>query len=302
VSESDALRRANRNGILLMCATTACFMVNDALVKLASETMPTAQLIFVRGVMATAWILLVAHAMGATARLREAARGWVAGRAAVDAIASVIYLAGLFHLPLANATAINLASPLFITLLAVVFLGERVGWYRWGAIVAGFVGVLLVIQPRGDAFNAWSLLCLFASVLHAVRDLATRRIAAGFPLILVTLAGAVAVTLLSGAVSIFEGWRAFGLRELGILAGASMLLAVGYYCLIAAMREGEVSVVSPFRYTAILWAILLGWLVWGDTPNLPAQWGIALLIASGLTILFRERARGLRARRRPPGG
>ena len=300
MTDSDPHRRANRTGILMMCATMACFMVNDTLVKVASESMPTAQLIFVRGVMASLLIYLVARSMGATGRLPEAARGWVAGRAVVDAVASVVYLAALFKLPLANATAINLASPLFITLLAILFLRERVGWFRWSAIIAGFIGVLLVIQPHGAGFNAWSLLCLSATVLHAVRDLATRRIPLGFPAILVTFSTAVAVTLLAGALSLVEGWRGFGLREFGILAVASVFLAVGYYCLIVAMREGEVSVVSPFRYTGILWAILLGYLVWGDTPNLLAQAGIALLIASGLTMLYRERLRGAGARRQPP--
>lgn len=300
VIDADAHRRANRTGILMMCATMACFMVNDALVKVASESMPTAQLIFMRGVMASLWIFLVAHAMGMTWRLREAARGWVAGRAAVDALASVVYLVSLFNLPLANATAINLASPLFITLFAVLFLRERVGWFRWSAIVVGFAGVLLVIQPRGEGFNAWSLLCLSATVLHAVRDLATRRIPFGFPAILVTLSSAVAVTLLAGVLSMFEGWRAVRPTQFGILALASVFLAVGYYCIIVAMREGEMSVVSPFRFTGILWAILLGYVIWGDAPNLLALAGIGLLLASGITILYRAQLRRPGARRPAP--
>ena len=116
-----------------MIGAMACFIVNDSLVKYASQTMPAAQLIFVRGVMASLLVLAVAQAMGATRRIREIARGWVAVRAVVDAIATMLFLVSLFHLPLANATAINMASPLIITVLAAVFLGERLGLSRWVA-------------------------------------------------------------------------------------------------------------------------------------------------------------------------
>lgn len=288
---TDSLARDNRRGILAMSGAMACFIVNDALVKYASQSMPTAQLIFVRGLMATALVLAVAQATGATARRREMMRGWVAARAGVDAVATLVYLVSLFHLPIANATAINLASPLFITLLAVIFLGERVGWGRWIAIGVGFAGVLLVIQPRAEGFNVFALVCLAATLLHAVRDLLTRRIPLGIPSILVTLATAIAVTTLSGLLSPFEGWRPFGLFELGLLALASVFLAVGYYWIISSMRQGEMSIVSPFRYTGLLWALVLGFAVWGDVPNLMGWCGIALLIGSGLYVLHGERSR-----------
>ena len=120
----------------------------------ARRCRPT-QLIFVRGVIATMLVLAVAHAMGATRRIREVARGWVAVRAIVDAIATMLYLVSLFHLPLANATAINMASPLFITVLAAFFLGERVGPSRWLAIGVGFLGVVLIIQPQAEGFDVY---------------------------------------------------------------------------------------------------------------------------------------------------
>src|SRR6185369_1279979 len=151
---------ANQAGILAMIGAMGCFVVNDALVKYASQTMPPAQLIFVRGVMASVLVLGVAQATGATRRIKEIARGWVAVRAVVDAIATVLFLVSLFHLPLANATAINMASPLIITVLAAVFLGERLGRSRWVAVGVGFLGVLLIIQPEGKAFNTYALVCL----------------------------------------------------------------------------------------------------------------------------------------------
>ena len=146
-------------------------------------------------------------------------------------------------------------------------------------------------QPSAQGFNVYSLVCLMATLGHAIRDLLTRRIAPGTPSILITLSTAATVTLLAGTLSMLEGWRAFGLQQLGALALAAMFLAAGYYWIIDAMRHGEVSVVSPFRYAGLLWALILGWLIWGDIPNLLAWAGIGLLIGSGLYMLHRERVR-----------
>jgi len=268
-----------------MIGAMGCFVVNDALVKYASQTMPPAQLIFVRGVMASVLVLSVAHAMGATRRIREIARGWVAVRAVIDAIATVLFLVSLFHLPLANATAINMASPLIITVLAALFLGERLGRSRWLAVGVGFVGVLLIIQPEGRAFNSYALVCLLSTVLLSVRDLVTRRVHAAVPSILVTLSNTVAVTLLAGGLTLFEGWRPFTGLELSLLAVVAVFLSSAYYLIVVSTRRGDLSLIAPFRYTAILFATVAGFVIWGDTPNTLAWCGIALVIASGIYVL-----------------
>lgn len=283
---------ANRRGIVCMVGAMGCFVSNDALVKFASQSMPSAQLIFVRGAMSVLLVLAVAHALGATARLREATRGWVAGRALVDATATMLYLGSLFHLPIGNATAINLAAPLFMTMFAALFMAERVRGARWLAVGFGFLGVLLVIQPRAQGFNSWALVCLLGTLFHAARDLMTRRIHAGIPSILITLATAVAVTVVSGVGSLLQGWQPFGLFELGLLALASVFLTGGYYFIISSMRYGEMTLVAPFRYSGLLFALVLGFGVWGEVPNTLAWFGIALLIASGLYVLVSEK-RGL---------
>jgi drug/metabolite transporter (DMT)-like permease len=268
-----------------MIGAMGCFVVNDALVKYASQTMPAAQLIFVRGVMASVLVLAVAQAMGATRRIREIARGWVAVRAVVDAIATMLFLVSLFHLPLANATAINMASPLIITVLAAVFLGERLGLSRWVAVGIGFLGVVLIIQPQAEGFNDYALVCLLSTVLLSVRDIVTRRVHAGIPSILVTLSNTVAVTLLAGALSLVEGWRAFTAFEIGLLAVVAVFLSTAYYLIVISTRRGDLSLVAPFRYTAILFATVAGFVIWGDTPNALAWCGIALVIASGIYVL-----------------
>jgi len=284
-----AQARANRLGVLAMIGAMACFVVNDALVKYASQSMPATQLIFVRGVMATLLVLAVVKAVGATGKIREITRGWVAVRAGVDAIGTLLFLVSLFHLPLANATAINMTSPLTITLLAALFLGERIGGARWLAVGAGFLGVLLVIQPTADGFNGYSLVCLLSTVFLAVRDLVTRRVHVAIPSILITLSNTVAVMLLAGVLSVFEGWRPLRPFELAMLAVAAVFLATAYFLVVTGTRHGDLSLIAPFRYTALLFATVLGYAVWGDTPNALAWSGIALVIASGIYVLRASR-------------
>jgi drug/metabolite transporter (DMT)-like permease len=295
----DPLRAANRRGILAMAAGMGCFVVNDTLVKLVSETLPAAQLIFLRGLFATALLLMISSAMGAIRQLGALLDRRVVLRALFDALATMTYLTSLFHLPIANATAINMATPLFITLFAVIAFKEHVGGGRWLAIATGFTGVLLVVQPSGGAFNAYALLCLGGTVLHASRDLMTRTINRTIPSILITLSTAVAVTLLSGALCVFSEWRAFTLAQLGLLAAASIFLSGGYFLLTVAMRGGEMSLIAPFRYAGLLFALVLGYAVWGDVPNTLAWTGIALLVAAGLYVLHGERAKAARPELEP---
>jgi drug/metabolite transporter (DMT)-like permease len=210
-------------------------------------------------------------------------------RALLDAVATLCYLIALFQLPLANATAINMATPLFITLFAIFAFGEKVGPARWLAIAAGFTGVLLVVQPRGDAFNAYALLCLGGTLLQASRDLVTRTIHRGIPSIVVTLSTAVGVTVLSAGWSLVQPWKPAGWPQLALLGVASVFLSGGYYLVTIAMRSGEMSVIAPFRYAGLLFAVVLGYLVWGDVPNALAWSGIALLVGAGLYMLHGAR-------------
>jgi drug/metabolite transporter (DMT)-like permease len=276
-----------------MSFAMASFVANDALVKTVSASVPAAQLIFIRGVFATILLLIVAQSMGVlrTGTVREAMQKPVLLRAGLDSFATLTYLTSLFHLPIGNATAINMATPLFITLFAVLAFGERVQPARWLAVITGFVGVLLVVQPSAAGFNAYALLCLVGTLFHSGRDLMTRRIDPRISSLIITLATAVAVTLLSGVISIFQGWRPVGLLQLAQLATASAFLSVGYYLIIVGMRSGEMSVIAPFRYTGLLFALVIGWAVWGDIPNALAWVGIALLVGAGLYVLHSERGR-----------
>jgi len=280
---------ANRVAILEMIGGMACFVVNDALMKYASQSMPGAQLILVRGIMAALLVLAVAKATGAMPKIREVAHGWVAARSIIDAAGSLLFLVSLFHLPIGSATAINMASPLFITLLAALLLHERVGPSLWLATAAGFVGVLLVIQPRLEGFNVYALVCLASTVLLSVRDLTTRRVHAGVPSILLTLATTVMVTLIAGVITLRQGWVPFGVSDVGLLGLAAVFFSAAYFLVVRSTRRGDLSLVAPFRYTGLLFAGIVGFVVWGDVPNALAWGGIVLVIASGIYVLRRSR-------------
>lgn len=276
---------ATRRSIRLMVLSMTAFTLNDTLVKVASQTMPTGQLIFLRGVLATVFVLVAVRAGGTTLQPHRLVTGWVAVRALIDAFATLVFLVSLFHLPLATATAINMVTPLVIAAMAAWWLRERVSLARWFLILAGFGGVLMIIQPGVDGFNAWAWLCLAGTLLTALRDIITRRIPPDMPSIGITLATALGVTVLAAVVMLFEGWKPMTPWEWGLLVAASGFLAVGYQTIIRATRSGDISAVAPFRYVCLLLALVLGWAIWGHVPN-PLAWaGIALVMGAGLVLL-----------------
>jgi drug/metabolite transporter (DMT)-like permease len=280
----------NRRGILAMSLAMAFFIANDALVKQVSATLPGFQLIFIRGLMATGLIAIMAQAMGHLKNWRLMLNRMLWVRGVIDAVASMTFLTALFHLPLGNATAINLASPLFITAFAIYYFKERVTFQRGAFILLGFSGVLMVVQPASDGFNVYSVICVVATLLHAMRDTLTRVISLRIPVLLITLSTAIAVSIGSGVATMTQTWAPVTDANLLMLLGASVFLSLAYYFLIVAMRSGEMSLVAPFRYSGLLFALLIGYVVWDEVPNLLAWAGIALLVFSGLMILQSKRS------------
>jgi drug/metabolite transporter (DMT)-like permease len=280
---------ANRAGIVAMVAAMACFIVNDTVVKYVSQSLPSGQLIFIRSLMASLLVLAVAVATGATAHMGEIARGWIVTRALLDAISTLLFLISLFHLPIGIATSINATSPLLITMLAALAIGERVGMAMWLATAAGFAGVLMIVQPQSEGFNAYALVCFASTAVMAVRDLVTRRVHTAVPSIMVTLSTALMVTLFAGALSLVEGWQPVVARDLAMLAVAAVSIACAYVLIVRSTRRGELSVVAPFRYSALPFALAAGYVVWGDVPNALAWCGVALLVGSGIYVVRMSR-------------
>ena len=280
-------RRENLRGALAILGATGLFIVNDAMIKLAAEGLPAAQSIGVRGVFATAWVLLALLGTGLWRQLHLAFERRTLGRSALDVGSTFTYLIALFNMPLALAVAIGQTSPLMILALSVLFLRERVPWQRWAAVVVGFAAVLLVVRPGGEGFSWWAALSLLATALNASRDIYTRVIPQRVPSLVITFATAVAVMVTGIVATTMTGWVAMSAAQWALLFGASVFLAGAYYLAIVAMRHGEVSFVGGFRYASLPAAALTGWLVWGHLPDAPAVIGMLVIVATGL-YLFRS--------------
>ena len=282
---------ANRRGILAMLAAMIFFVGNDTLLKLASTNCPPGQIMAVRGLFASMLALGLVAAWGELRHLKGIASPLVLGRAGVEAAVAFLYITSLAVLPLANITAILQATPIILTLMAVALGIERVGWRRWSAILLGFSGVLLVVKPSPSAFNLYAGLALSSAVLVAVRDLATRFIGGHVPTLIVTLSTTTAVGLAGLALGMGEVWQPLGRREVMLLLAAAVLVTLGNLSIITAFRVADVSTVSPFRYSIVIFSIVLGFLVFDEWPDRASAFGIALIVGSGLYTIHREQVR-----------
>ncbi|SFF11216.1 Permease of the drug/metabolite transporter (DMT) superfamily [Aureimonas phyllosphaerae] len=276
-----------------MTLSMATFATNDMLTKFATQSIEPVQIMAVRGVMASLLLFLFARWRKAALSFSVLREPAVLVRAFADICTTLTYLNALRHLPLANTAAIFQALPLTITLGAFLFLGESVGWRRWTAIAVGFAGVLVILAPGVDGFNVYGLWVLASVVFAAMRDLATRRMPPNLSSPQIALVTSIAVTLTGFAFLPVVGWRPMSGSVWIILVFASMTLACGYALIVAAVRLGEMSFVAPFRYTILLFSIILGMLAFGERPTARETLGSLIVVGSGLYTLHRE------ARRRP---
>ena len=275
-----------------MAVAMAAFTMNDSITKAVSLEMNFGQVMLVRGLFAIVLVASFALHQRAMRSLRTLVMKSVALRVVGEIGGTISFMAAITHLPLANTAAIFQALPLAITLGAASVFGEPVGWRRWLAITAGFIGVLIIVRPGIAGFNQFSLLALVSVAFCSLRDLATRQIPAQIPSLFITLLMTVTVTA-AGAVILFPlgGWTPPSGRALGLLALAAVLVLIGYQCVIMALRSGDISAVAPFRYSALLWAMLLGYLVFGDRPDAMMVTGASIIVGSGLYAFYRERVR-----------
>lgn len=283
----------NLRAAVYMSISMFGFTVNDALTKSLTAEMNFGQIMLVRGLFATLLVMLLAWQQGALGSPREALHPLVLLRALCELVATITFLAALAHMPLANVSAVLQSLPLAVTVGAALVFREPVGWRRWTAILVGFAGVVVIVRPGFDGFSTYSLLVLLCVVFCAIRDLATSRIPHEIPSLVPSVVTALAVTAFGGVlIAPLGGWEPLTGGQTVRLAIAALMLLPGYVFIILAMRAGEVSFVAPFRYTALLWAIVLGVLAFDEVPDIFMLTGAALVVGSGLFSLYRERVRG----------
>jgi drug/metabolite transporter (DMT)-like permease len=284
----------NIRGILLMLAAMAAFVANDLCMKALSGHMPLFETIFLRGIPTTLGLAALTLRQGGSGVALVGRRDWnlIALRALGEVFATFAFLLALGHLPFASLSAIMQSLPLAVTLAAAVFLGERFGIRRLAAILIGFTGVLMIVRPGTDAFNAWSLMGLVSVAFVVLRDLTTRGLGRAVPSSFVALTASLSVGLSAGALMLFgDIMKPTGFQLLLILA-ASVFLIVGYLTVIMAMRVGDMGVVAPFRYAALIFAVLLSLTIFREVPDAMTLIGSAVIVATGIYTFRRERIIG----------
>ncbi len=284
----DTRARGPGLGIALMVLAVASLTLTDVTVKWVIASIPVGQVLFIRAAVVIVVLL-----------------GWMAlkGRRAVfsardlggQLLCGVLLIATMFlftyslpYLALADAILLVYSAPLFVTALATPLLGEAVGWRRWSAVLVGFLGVAVVMRPAGTTFQLAALMPFTAAVTLALRDIQIRRMASEIPTLTVVLLSGLLILLASLATWPF-GWVRPSPAELSLVGLGSLFFLAGQILMVAALRRAEAAVVTPFKYSAIVWAGLFGALLWGDLPDRWDLTGAGLIIASGLYILHRER-------------
>lgn len=277
----------NVRGILAMLGAMAFFSFGDAMMKLASARFPLGESILVRGIISMAIIWAIAFRGDTLKDVHLLRKPYLYVRTLSDVAASFFFISALGRLPLADASAIMQTNPLAVTAGAAIFLGERIGWRRWTATGIGLVGVLMIIQPGSSTFAWASFLVIGAVLASAARDIVTRHLT-GMPILLITAAAVSATTIFSIALLPFETWIRPRALDLLVLAISGSCIMLGQALVVVSIRSGDVSAVVPFRYSAIVWSLLLSFLIWHHLPNAMTFAGIVVVSGAGLYTFYRE--------------
>lgn len=281
----------NHRGALYMTGSMAGFAVEDVFVKAAAKVMPLGQILLLMGLVGVAVFALMAKARGEAVAPRAFVAPAMLVRSAFEVVGRLFYGLSIALTALSTTSAILQATPLVVVAAAALFFGEKVGWQRWLAVIVGFVGVLVILRPGVEGFSALSLLAVVGLLGFAGRDLATRAAPKGLSN---RQLGILGFAMLATAGAILLAWSGGAvvpdLHGLALLAGGSVFGILGYHALTGAMRTGEVSLVTPFRYTRLVFAMILAMAIFGERPDAATWAGAALVVASGIYTLTRSRA------------
>ncbi|WP_377761439.1 DMT family transporter [Paracoccus angustae] len=279
----------NLRGATIMTLCMVAFGLNDTVMKFVAQDMPLYQAITLRGLFVMAFIAAVAPWLGGLRlRIPAGARGPMAWRMIGEIASTALFLNALQNMAMGDLSAIMQALPLVVMVAAALFFGESLGWRRIGAVIAGFLGVLLILRPGGEVFGPWAVVAVAAMAMVALRDLATRKFDGDISSATIAFYAATGVTIAGLAVSLWQGWTMPSVSQILLLLLGSAFLTVGYVTAVASMRVGEISYVAPFRYTSLLVAIAMGLVVFGEWPDLWTWAGSAMVIAAGTYTIWRE--------------
>ena len=282
----------NIKGAIFMSINMLAFVVNDAFMKFLFIDISIYQAIFLRGVITIPMLALMAvYRNQITFSVNRSDWKYIWLRVAGEVGAAVFFLSALAQIPLANVTAILQAVPLTVTMAAALFLRETVGWRRWLAIIIGFLGVTIIVRPGVEGFSVYSLYAIAAVFCVTIRDIATRKLSKDVPTSLVAMITGVAITLYGAIMLPSVVWVTLTGTHWFLLILAAIAIVFGYVFSVLAMRTGETSFIAPFRYTAMIWAIGLGIILFNDWPDNLTLLGTTIVIATGIYSFHREKLR-----------
>ncbi|GAA6208819.1 DMT family transporter [Cognatishimia sp. WU-CL00825] len=280
----------NLQGALLMVAAMACYTFNDALIKFMGGDMSMSQLFVLRGLPTILFVGILTYRAGAmTPQLNRSDWMLISLRSLSELLAAYLFVSALRQMEIANVTAVLQVLPLTVALAAALFFQEPLGWRRFVAIGIGFLGMVLIVRPGPEGFNPATFNALAAVVFITIRDLTARRLSAEVPSLFVALHAAVCVTVLASGVLLIQGsWQPVAAGDGLLILGMAVFIGGGYLFSTMVMRVGDIGFVAPFRYTGLVWALLIGLLVFGDWPDALTLLGAAIVVGTGLFTLFRE--------------
>jgi drug/metabolite transporter (DMT)-like permease len=286
-SSREGSSRSNGEAIATMCVGALFLVVNDAMAKWLIAHYGPLQVIFLRNLLALPMIAVMVLSVGGWPALRTRHLRVHALRGLLLVCGACAFFLSLRTLPLAEATSLFFAAPIFITALSVPLLGEHVGWRRWTAVIVGFAGVLIVVRPGAAAFQPASVLVVATALLYAVAMIGTRWIDRSESVWTMMFYVVLFPMLFSGLVAPLQ-WQTPALSHVPVFAGIAVFGATGMTLISHAFRLAPAAIVAPFDYTALVWASLLGWLLWGEIPGIWTYAGAAVIVASGIYIIIRE--------------
>lgn len=274
-----------------MITSMAFFAVEDSLIKFVTSTIPIGQILIMFGLGGAIIFLLVAHFKNEKLMLRDMLLLPMYVRALFEIIGRLFYVLAISLIPLSTATVIIQATPIVVVAGAAIIFGEKVGWRRWTAILLGLFGVIVIIQPTAESFSFLSILALIGMIGFAGRDLASRAAPENLSVFILGLHGFIALAFSGLIYTIWDdaNFVMIDIDTIGFMVGAVVFGVAAYSCLMKAMRTGEVSAVTPFRYTRLIFGVSLGVFFFNESLNYSTVLGTILIVISGLFILSRNK-------------
>ena len=279
----------NFRGAVLMMICMGAFVLNDAFVRLAGDSLPLAQILFFRGILTTIALLLVAFYTGVFKLKVPRQDKWlIFFRSVTEALTAYFFLTAVMNMPFANVTAILQILPMTVTVAAAIVFKEKVGVFRISLIMLGFFGVILIINPTQDGFNKYAGYALISVLSITTRDLLSRKLSVDVPTLIPTVSASLGVLLFSILLITKTAFQPLDLQNSFFILAAAFFIIFGYYTAVLVMRSGEISFISPFRYAAVLFALMLGFVFFDEQPDGIAFLGMTIVIISGIALMIKN--------------